>query len=300
MDKERLGSVNVAGLRLEAPVMIGAGPVKLPEHILELAQSNAAAIVLGSITVEERLGNSGRTYFLGPNESFSLNSKGLPNPGLKYYTDHLSEMVQIAHDHGKPLIISAAGFSPEEYARLSEVIMNSGADGQELNLGCPNVWGKDGKQKRITSFDEDLISETLRLVEQEVGSDGWTSIKLSPYSDPITLERIAAILGHSALVKAITASNTFPNALSFNEQGEPTINPGGGLAGMAGAAMKPINLGQVNQLRRILPEMALIGVGGISTNQDVVDYLRAGANATQVTTAYINLGPRIFSDIRGL
>ncbi len=286
-------------MQLEAPVMNGAGPVKLPEHVLEVAKSEAAAIILGSITIEDRPGNLGNTYFADTNKRFSLNSKGLPNPGLKYYQEHLPEMVRIAHDHGKPLIVSAAGFSPEEYARLSEVIMNSGADGQELNLGCPNVWGKDGKQKRIASFDENLTGEILRKVEQTVGYDGWTAVKLSPFSDPAALEVIASILSHSRLVKAVTSINTFPNAFSFNDKGEQAIDSAGGLAGMAGEAVKPIGLGQVKQLRAALsPAIAVIGVGGISNSKDVEDYLRAGANAVQITTAYVNFGPSIFKQVR--
>lgn len=293
--------INIAGIHLEAPVMNGAGPVKLPEHVLELARSDAAAIILGSITVEERLGNSGTTYFTDSNKGFSLNSKGLPNPGLVYYEKHLPEMVHIAHDHGKPFIVSAAGFSPEEYARISQVIMSSGADGQELNLGCPNVWGKDGKQKRIASFDQDLVGETLRRVEEAVGHAGWTSVKLSPFSDPTALEAIAYILSHSRLVKAVTSTNTFPNAFFFNDKEKPAIDPGGGLAGMAGEAIKPIGLGQVKQLRTTLPPtIAVIGVGGISTRRDVEDYLYVGASATQITTAYINFGPSIFKQVRGL
>ncbi|MBI2420729.1 MAG: dihydroorotate dehydrogenase [Candidatus Levybacteria bacterium] len=297
---EIFSPVDIGSIHLETPIMNGAGPVKLPEHVLEIARSDAGAIVLGSITIEERFGNAGVVYARGKDDIYSLNSKGLPNGGLFYYRDKLPELVSIAHDHGKPLIVSIAGFSPEEYARLSDVVINSGVDGQELNLGCPNVWGKDGKQKRIASFDEDLTGETLRQVEQAVGPDAWTAVKLSPFSDPIALQSIANILSQSRLVTAVTSTNTFPNAFSFNEEDSPAIDPGGGLSGLAGKALKPIGIGQVRQLRSVLPSaIAIIGVGGISNSQDVFDYLRAGADATQITTAYINFGSQIFRRARG-
>ena len=291
--------IHLAGLLLTRLVMNGAGPVKYPEDVRTVAQSESAAVVVGSITVEPRQGNHGITYFHERHGDFSLNSKGLPNPGLDYYRKALPEMVKLSHDYGKPLIVSAAGFSPDEYALLSDVIMESGADGQELNLGCPNVWGADGKQKRIASFDEDLTGEVMRKVRASIGSDQWTAVKLSPFSDPTALEKISTTLNESPAVKAVTSTNTFPNAFYLDE-GKPAIDPAGGLGGLSGTAMRPIGLGQIKQLKALLnPDIALIGVGGISTGADVADYLAAGAAATQVTTAYINEGPSIFEHLLG-
>lgn len=294
--------VHIAGKDFEKPpIMVGAGPIKLPEHVKEVAESDADIIIVGSITVKERLGNPGTTYYADLNRKFSINSKGLPNPGLAYYKKHLPEMARIAHDYGKLLIVSEAGFSPEEYAHLAEAVMNSGADGQELNLGCPNVWGKDGKQKDIVSFNEDLTGETLRRVEQETGPDGWTTVKLSPFSNPSKLQAIASILSHSQLVKAVTTTNTFPNAFAFNQNFDRAIDPGDGLGGLGGEAMKEIGLGQVQQLRAALPSaIAVIGVGGISTARHMKEYARLGADTVQITTAYINFGPSIFAQVKGL
>lgn len=289
----------ISGLRFESPVMVGAGPIKLPEQVLEIAKSDSSAIIVGSITIEERAGNPGVSYHAEKDYRFSLNSKGLPNPGLEYYKKHLPEIAQIAHSSGKPLIVSAAGFSPDEYVVLAGAILNGGADGLEINLGCPNVWGKDGHQKRIASFDQDLTGEILQKVESEVGREAWTSVKLSPFSDPSQLEVISKIISRSELVKAVTTTNTFPNAFAFREGDTPAIDPASGLAGLSGSAMKPIGLGQVKQFRSLLPPaIAVIGIGGVSTKQDVDDYLNAGATIVGITTAYVNFGPSIFSQVK--
>ena len=93
----------------------------------------------------------------------------------------------------------------------------------------------------------------------------------------------------------MTAVNTFPNAFSYNEKGESRITPGGGLAGFAGPAIKQIALGQVKQLRAILPEnIDIIGVGGITTGKDILDYLRTGAKAVQIATILLEKGLNIF------
>ncbi len=289
------GPVNIAGLKLEAPVMNGAGPVKFPEHVLEVAKSQSAAVVAGSFTLEEREGNPGETFFAEQDYSFSLNSRGLPNPGAEKLEKQLPEMIQIAHDNGKPLIISIAGFSPEEYARLIGVVTKYDIDGVEINSACPNVRGMDGKQKLIMGFYRDLSGETLLRTKQEVGTGIWVAWKLPPFSNPAEIESISPVLSESGVVKAVTAINTFPNSTYYNKDGELVITATNGFAGMAGRALKPIGLGQVRQLRAVLPpSIDIIGVGGIVSRQDVIDYLRAGADATQITTAYKNLGPSVF------
>jgi dihydroorotate dehydrogenase (fumarate) len=294
-----LYSQEVININIEGAVMIGAGPIKTVEDVTRASQSKADVGVVGSITIEERSGNPGITYYVDPDNRYSINSKGLPNPGYEYYKKSLPEMVRIAHDRGKLLIVSVAGFTPYEYARLSEMVSDSGADGQELNLGCPNVWGPSGRQKRIVSFDIPLIGKILELQQQAVGDEFWTTVKPSPYSDPTLLAEVAEILSGSKLIKALTICNTFPNAFTYTN-GKAAISFGSGLAGMAGEAMRPIVTGQIKQFRQALPgQIAIIAVGGITERVHIDDYRRAGAVATQVVTAYINEGPEIFDRLCG-
>lgn len=286
----------VAGIRLEHPLMNAAGTCKMLEDVRELSRSASAAIMVGSITMEPRTGNSGDVYWAG--SMFSLNSLGLPNRGAPYYREAIPEMVSVAHGEGKPLFVSVAGFSPEEYANLAELAFRGGADLVELNLGCPNVW-QSSTQKRIACFDRVLVSEVLRCVEEKVGADAKVSVKVSPFSDPFALAEVAQVICASKLAKAVTAVNTFPNAFSYNGT-KPRITPGGGLAGFAGPAMKPIGLGQVRQLRGLLPEcIQIIGVGGITHGQDIREYRESGAVATQVATAYLEQHEQVFSSLLG-
>ncbi len=305
--------VNLAGLELEHPIMNAAGVCKLPygwEGVPELTRSAASAVMVGSITFEERTGNSGEVYVpvKDRNEEkdedgkilYSLNSLGLPNPGADYYKKNLPEMAAVVHKAGKFLFVSVAGFAPSEYAALTRIVVEGGADAVELNLSCPNVW-KGKEQKQIACFNPKLVAEILDCFGGEfAGEDIKLIVKLSPFSDPELLKEAVAVIAESKLVKAVTAINTFPNAFSFDESGKPRITPAGGLAGLAGPALKPIGLGQVKQLRDLLPErIQIIGVGGITKGQDVLDYLRAGADAVQVATAFMDRGPKVFSELLG-
>jgi dihydroorotate dehydrogenase len=207
-------------------------------------------------------------------------------------------MVSAAHAARKPLFVSVAGFTPAEYAELTVLALDGGADFVELNLGCPNVWD-GGTQKRIVSFDPAMVDSVLKAVYSAVaGRDGVVAVKLSPFSDPVALAEVAAVLNRHN-VAVVTTTNTFPNAVALDPSScRPVIDPGGGLAGMAGPALKPIGLGQVSQLRPMLrPETQLIGVGGINGGQDILDYLTV-ASAVQVGTAYYATeDPAVFSNI---
>ena len=285
----------IAGIRLEHPLMNAAGTGKMLEDVKELSRSATAAVMVGSITVKPRIGHAGDVYWSGP--MFSLNSLGLPNRGASYYREVLPEMVAVAHGEGKPLFVSVAGFSPEEYVDLAVLAFDGGADLVDLNLGCPNVW-QGSTQKRIACFDSALVAEVLHRVEEKVGADAKVSVKISPFSDPFALAELAKTISASRLVKVVTTANTFPNAFAFDEQMEPRITPGEGLAGFAGPAMKPIALGQVRQLYKLLPpHIQIIGVGGISHGKDILEYLESGAKAVQVATAYLERGEQVFSSL---
>lgn len=293
-------SVNLGGLDLEYPFLNAAGTCKKlegEEGLVELARSETGAITLGSYTVEARGGNEGDVY--EHDDVKSLNSLGLPGPSLKDLAERLPEMVSAAHEKGKPVIVSAAGFAPKEFAQLIEVALEKGADAGEVNLGCPNVWD-GGEQKGIASFSPSAILEILQEVKLAVGSKANIWVKLSPFSNPEDLKQAAKVLGDSELVKVVVAVNTFPNAFVLDEGGNPWITPGGGLAGMAGPALKPIGLGQVKQLRAELPErIQIVGVGGAQSGQDILDYKRAGADAVETATGLMNEGAGIFGRALG-
>ena len=145
--------VNLAGMSLEHPLMNAAGTCKLlegQEGFNELVRSATAAIMVGSITLEPRPGNSGNVFW--SDDLFSLNSSGLPNPGLEYYQNHLPKMLSLARQAPKPLFVSIVGFSVEEYVQLTEFALATGADLVELNLSCPNIWD-EGRQKSLACFD---------------------------------------------------------------------------------------------------------------------------------------------------
>lgn len=287
--------IDLAGVHLECPVMNAAGTCKIEEEVEILARSATAAIVVGSITVLQRESNEGEVFWF--DNMFSLNSIGLRNLGMSYYNHCLSEMVGTAHKADKSLWVSVVGFSPDEYAILTKFAFEKGADVVELDLGCPNIW-EGGVQKRITCFNPLLVKKILKSVKKMVGQEAKVVAKLSPFSDPVLLKQVAEAINQSRVAKAVTTTNTFPNALAFDERGRPRITPGDGLAGLGGPAITPIALGQVKQLRSFLPKnIDLIGVGGISVGKDILDFHLAGAKAVQICTVLLKSEPKVWPDV---
>jgi dihydroorotate dehydrogenase (fumarate) len=291
--------VNLAGLELEHPVMIGAGTCKTVTDVQQALRTPASAVVIGSITMESRPGNTGNVYHYDGVRS--LNSLGLPNPGFEYWRHQLRYYVENAdgsNPNGRPLLVSVVGFTPEEYGQLARSMFVQKAGAVELNFGCPNLWGTEG-QKPIPSFRQEMVRAILDEAVRVLLDHSRIGVKLSPFTDPDQLKIIAqTIAGYVGFVKFVTTTNTFPNTFLLDDEGKPRITPGGGLAGMGGPAMKAVGLGQLQQLRSVLPApIQLIGVGGISSGQDVIDYLRAGATAVQVTTDYLERGKASIDEI---
>jgi len=291
MSEESLGVVRdkpvwrAGGLEFDSPVMIGAGVCKTLESALAWMESAAGGVETGSYTPLERGGNEGTVFYPTRNEDFlragfGLNSFGMPNVGFKRIREELEKT-----ETEKPLIVSIAGFSIEDYLKgLKMLYPCYYVAAITLNFGCPNT----GHSGRIMSFDLRGIETMLNQLKQ-FDSNYQTPIwmKVSPYTDPMQLKEVAAIVNSSRRIKAIVTCNTFPNAYA----GRESISPNDGLAGLSGPALKHIAMGQVWQWRKHLnSDIDVIGVGGITTGNDVVDFLDAGANAVQVVSLPFWLG----------
>jgi dihydroorotate dehydrogenase (fumarate) len=271
--------------------MIGAGVAKTSARAKEWLQ--IAPVVAGSFTPYEREQNPGQVLWPEGLEEFlatryGLNSYGMPNRSVGQETEELDR-----HEGMQPLIVSVAGFEPRHYfAGALAVHQCQGATAVEFNLGCPNT---QGEHSEITSFQPETVHEILGgVVGQGYRMPIW--LKFSPYSNPSELKRMAELVNEFAgrLPLAVVTCNTFPNAYA----GGGKITPNGGLAGLSGSAMKPIALGQVKQFRAHLDErIDVIGVGGATVADDIVDFIDAGAAAVQVVSLAHWAGePRSFTN----
>jgi len=262
-------SVDLAGIRMKNPVMTASGTFgygKEFEPYLDL--NRLGALVVKTITLEPRAGNPPPRTVETP--AGMLNAIGLQNAGLEtFLRDHLPYLRQLS----PPLIVNIAGCSVEEFthlaSRLSEV---EGIAGLELNVSCPNL--ADGL---IFGTDPQLLSSLVKSVRRATPLP--LLVKLTPNVTDIVLMGRAAV---EAGADGLSLINTLLGMAIDIETRRPKLaNITGGLSG---PAIRPIALRMVYQVAKALP-VPIIGMGGIVSAQDALEFLIAGARAVAIGTA---------------
>ncbi|HAF69842.1 TPA: dihydroorotate dehydrogenase [Candidatus Acetothermia bacterium] len=259
-------SVEVGGLRLKNPVIAAAGTFGFGTEYARLYDVGLlGGICTKGLTLKPRPGNPPPRLWETP--CGLLNSIGLENPGVEAF---LQEELPRMRGLGTAVIANIWGETPEEYRELAERLSRSDVDAIELNLSCPNVPG--GK---IRGGVPEEVARIVGLCRRVCEKPLW--VKLPPEGDVLEAAQAAERAG----ADAVTASNTF-RALAIDiEKGRPAF--AGRIGGLSGPAIKPIALRVVYELVQKL-KLPVIGCGGITSWQDALEFIMAGAHAVQVGT----------------
>jgi len=273
-------TLEIAGLKLQNPTMLASGILGLSATPLErIVEGGAAAVVTKSVGLNPRIGYANPTIV--QTECGVINAMGLPNPGIGAFAAEIQEMKKL----GVPIIVSIYGFSPGEFAETAARAIEAGADAVELNLSCPHV-KKTGAEIGV---NPQLAAEVVKKVKDKV--DAPVFAKLTPNIVDITKLAVAV---EKAGADAVTAINTVRAMAIDIETAKPILaNKFGGLSG---PAIKPIAVRCVYEIYREV-RVPIIGCGGITSWQDAVEFLLAGASAIQIGTAIAFRGLQIFAQI---
>jgi len=209
---------------------------------------------------------------LYPTPSGMLNAVGLQNVGARAFA---AEKLPVLRKFDTAVIANVFGYTFEDYVEVIRILEDAeGLAGYELNISCPNV-KKGGLQ---FGNDPTQVSEVVGAA-RKVASKRPLWVKLSPLVTDIGLIARAA---EESGADALTVANTYPAmAIDFRSGKSRLGNPTGGLSG---PAIKPITLRLVWETKKAV-KTPIIGLGGIETVEDVLDYLAVGASAVQVGTA---------------
>lgn len=268
-------SVNFAGLRLSNPIFLASGTCGYADELTEFFDiENIGGLVTKSITLHPRPGNP--TPRVVETDSGMLNAIGLANIGLKAF---IQEKVPILRSLPTAVFVNVAGQTLEEYVSVIEGLAPLEAiDGFELNISCPNV-----KQGGITfGTDPRQIEQITRTAKKATGGKPLM-VKLTPTVTDISVTARAAVEGGA---DALSLVNTFTAMVIDIEKRKPVLaNRTGGLSG---PAIKPIAVYLVHKVYTEAARPAgipLLGMGGIRTASDAVEFLLAGASAVAIGTA---------------
>ncbi len=264
-------SVRVGSIRLANAVMTASGT---SGHGAELAAymdlAGLGAVVVKSLSAEPWPGNASPR--LRPTPAGMLNSVGLEGPGLaRWIEDELPALAAT----GATVVVSIWGRHVEDYARAAELVAACGEEvvAVEVNLSCPNLDGG----AHLFAHDPDAASEVVAATSV-CGRPRWA--KLSANTD--RLVEVAEAVTESG-ADAVTLINTLLGMVIDLEHRRPALGGGGG--GLSGPAIHPVAVRCVYDVHRALPEVPIVGVGGVATAEDAVELLMAGASAVQVGTA---------------
>jgi dihydroorotate dehydrogenase (NAD+) catalytic subunit len=273
-------AIDVAGLKLANPTMLAAGILGISGAFLKrVADAGAGAVVTKSIGLEPREGYPNPT--VTQVDGGLLNAIGLANPGISYFSGELGKMEDVA----VPIVVSVYGFSSGDYADVAEKAAQAGADAVELNLSCPHV------ERTGTEIGQSpqLVAEIVNEVKPRV--DIPVFVKLTPnVPDVAEIAEAAAEAG----ADGITAINTV-RAMTINiETAQPVLS--NNIGGLSGPATKPVAVRCVYEISRKV-NIPIIGCGGVTTWQDAVEFMLAGASAVQIGTAVAFQGLEVFESI---
>ena len=266
--KERL-AVNIAGIKMKTPVMTGSGTFGFGEEFSDFVDLNQlGAIVVKGTTLKPRSGNEGVRIAETP--SGMLNCIGLENPGVEYFlTDILPRIAQ----YDAPIIVNISGSTVEEYGQLAKMLDVPGVAAIELNVSCPNV-----REGGIV-FGTDPQSAAAVVRAAKANTKKPVILKLSPNVTDITIMAKAV---EAAGADAISMINTLIGMAIDVKTWKPVL--GNIIGGLSGPAVKPVALRLVWQVAQCV-KIPIIGMGGIMTAEDAVEFLLAGASAVAVGTA---------------
>ena len=263
-------STEICGIKMKNPVMVASGTFGYGEEASKFIDLNKlGAIITKTITLKPREGNPPPR--VAETSSGMLNSIGLQNKGVK---DFIQNSLPFLSKFKTPLIANIAGDSTKEYAELAKLLSKESlVKGIEVNISCPNV----EKGGMFFCFDPKATLELVKTVRQATSLP--LIVKLSPNVTDVTL---IANQAEKAGADAVSLINTVLGMAIDIETRDSRLGTKTG--GLSGPAIKPIAVRMVWQAAQVV-KIPIIGVGGIMTGEDAIEFFLAGASAVQVGTA---------------
>lgn len=278
---DTLLSTTAAGLRFSNPVVLAAGTAGYGRELSGVLDLHVlGGLVTKAVSVAPRSGAPAPR--VAEFDGGMINAVGLANPGLESVRhEHLPWLRAHVGADGPRVIVNVVGNAVEEFATVIRGIEETlpatgtpGVDAYEINVSCPNV--KAGGLE--FGADPAALSAVVRRARDATPRPLF--VKLSPaLADVASAARVAIDAG----ADAISLVNTMPGLVVDVERKRPALGFGSG--GVSGAALLPVGVLATWKVHRALPSVPLLGVGGVRSGTDVLQYMLAGASVVGVGTA---------------
>ena len=266
-------AARLGDLVLPNPVLTASGCAAAGRELGQFFDvSELGAVVTKSIMLEPRSGRA--TPRMAETSSGMLNSIGLQGPGVDAFLEHDLPWL---HEHGARAVVSIAGGSVEEYAELARRLHGApGLVGVEVNISCPNVENRG----LVFATDADASAAVVEAVRRHTAPSVPVLAKLSPdVTDIVSIARACVDAGADGL----SMINTLLGMAIDVDTMRPVL--AGVTGGLSGRAVKPVAVRCIWQVHAALPEVPILGMGGVASGRDALELVLAGASAVSVGTA---------------
>ena len=266
--------VRVGSVELRHPVMTASGTAGYGDEFAEYFDlASIGAVVTKSLAAFAWDGNPPPRVH--PTPQGMINAVGLQGPGVAAWLEH---QVPALERRGATIVCSIWGRTVDEYAAAAALLAAAPASvvAVEVNLSCPNLSGHG--RTGMFAHDAGLSADVITAVTGVAGRPCWA--KLSPNTDRL-VEVAGAVADAGA--EAVTLVNTLLGLVYDPDTLRPALGNGGG--GVSGRAIHPIAVRAVYDVHQALPDLPIVGVGGVASGWDAAELMLAGASAVQVGTA---------------
>lgn len=261
-------SVNLAGIKMKNPVTVASGTFGYGREFEEFIDLNKlGGICTKGTSLKPRAGNKPPRVYETP--AGMLNAIGLQNPGVTYFMENDLPYLK---KFDTAIIVNACGSTIDEYVELAKVLNTLDIDGVELNLSCPNV--KAGCLAFGTTYDgvKEVTSQVRKVLDKPL------IVKLTPNVTDITMPAKGA---EDAGADGVSLINTLLGmSIDIHTRRPHLANNTGGLSG---PCVKPVGVRMVYQVAKSV-NIPILGLGGIVTANDAIEYMLAGASAISIGT----------------
>ena len=266
-------STTLGGAWFPAPIFTASGCASSGKELSQFFPlREIGAVVTKSIMLKPRAGRP--TPRMAETPSGMLNSIGLQGPGIDAF---LSDDVPWLAAQGARIVVSIAGETIEEYSSLARKLRGvPGISALEVNISCPNVENRG----LVFACDPNTAAEVIKGVRGIVGGELPILAKLTP--DVTNIATIAnSVISNGA--DAIAMINTVLGMVINTDSMRPHL--GGKTGGLSGPAIRPIAIRAIYQVREALPNVSILGMGGVTSGKDAFEMILAGASGVSIGTA---------------
>lgn len=264
--------VEFCGVKFRNPLVLASGVLGMTAASLAMvAGKGAGGVTTKSIWLNEHKGHPNPVIIA--NDHYMLNAVGLPDAGFEKAQ---KELTQYLYEKPAPLIANIIAGKVDDFGEIAEKISFLHPDLIEVNISCPNVEDEFGKPFSCSGVD---AANVMRIVRKRTNIP--VVVKLSPnVLDIVEIGKAVVDAG----ADGICAINTVGPGLMIDlEMREPIL--ANKVGGLSGPAIKPLAVKAIYDLHRALPEVPLIGTGGVITGEDALEMIMAGATLVGVGTA---------------